>query len=300
MNWAQAIERLHTGDCSLVSLWGEPGRAHMALIDTKSKIHLLDLLCEENRFPSVGRVHPPAIRLERAMRDLAGLEAEGSPDTRPWLRHGGPFPFLPAEGESLHQIPEGPVHAGIIEPGHFRFTANGETVARLEERLGYVLKGIDGLLTNVDMEAARRVVARQDDQLQLRAGGCIDRWRLRPIADQRHAGHRCRRLEGEGGLRRGRALRGAGPRPDAGVDDGAGQGIGPGAAARGPYGRGHGLAVRLVHQVVDCGDGVDVSMRRRDPAAEKGLHFRRVCRAGDRHADGRQRGACETAAPRAP
>ena len=55
-----------------------------------------------------------------------------------------PYAFLPVEGEGLHQIPVGPVHAGIIEPGHFRFTANGETVVRLEERLGYVHKGIDG------------------------------------------------------------------------------------------------------------------------------------------------------------
>ena len=47
-----------------------------------------------------------------------------------------PYAFLPTEGENLHQIPVGPVHAGIIEPGHFRFTANGETVVRLEERLG--------------------------------------------------------------------------------------------------------------------------------------------------------------------
>src|SRR5256884_4633800 len=48
-----------------------------------------------------------------------------------------PYRFLPAEGPGLHQIPVGPVHAGIIEPGHFRFTASGETVVRLEERLGY-------------------------------------------------------------------------------------------------------------------------------------------------------------------
>ena len=53
------------------------------------------------------------------------------------------YPFLPVEGEDLHQIPVGPVHAGIIEPGHFRFTASGETVVRLEQRFGYVHKGID-------------------------------------------------------------------------------------------------------------------------------------------------------------
>jgi hypothetical protein len=71
-----------------------------------------------------------------------------------------PYPFLPAEGESLHQIPVGPVHAGIIEPGHFRFTANGEAVVRLEERLGYVHKGIESLLNGASLERAARLVGR--------------------------------------------------------------------------------------------------------------------------------------------
>jgi Ni,Fe-hydrogenase III large subunit len=63
-----------------------------------------------------------------------------------------PYAFLPAEGEGLHQIPVGPVHAGIIEPGHFRFTANGETVVRLEQRLGYVHKGIESLMAGASIE----------------------------------------------------------------------------------------------------------------------------------------------------
>ena len=110
-------------------------------------------------------LHPPAIRLERAVHSLYGLLPVGAPDTRPWLDLGfwdvkyplgsrmpardvrPAYRFLPVEGESLHQIPVGPVHAGIIEPGHFRFTASGETVVRLEERLGYVHKGIESLMT---------------------------------------------------------------------------------------------------------------------------------------------------------
>jgi Ni,Fe-hydrogenase III large subunit len=158
--WEQAGERLRSGELSLLSLWGEPGRAHMAVIDSSHELRVLSFACDANRFPSIGRLHPPAIRLERAMRDLAGLEAEGSPDSRPWLRHGGPYPFLPAEGESLHQIPVGPVHAGIIEPGHFRFTANGETVVRLEERLGYVHKGIDALMAGASLERAASLAGR--------------------------------------------------------------------------------------------------------------------------------------------
>jgi Ni,Fe-hydrogenase III large subunit len=60
----------------------------------------------------------------------------------------------------LHQIPVGPVHAGIIEPGHFRFHANGETVVRLEERLGYVHKGIERLLRGAPIEQAAKIAAR--------------------------------------------------------------------------------------------------------------------------------------------
>ena len=157
MNWEQAIEGLRAGEHSLVSLWGEPGRAYMALMPGP---HVVSFACEAGRFPSVGRVHPPAIRLERAMRDLAGLHADGAPDERPWLRHDAPYPFLPAEGEGLHQIPVGPVHAGIIEPGHFRFTANGEAVVRLEERLGYVHKGIDALMAGASLERAATLAGR--------------------------------------------------------------------------------------------------------------------------------------------
>ena len=157
--WEAAGERLTSGRASLLSLWAEPGQVHMALTET-GMCEVVTFACEDNRFPSIGRLHPPAIRLERTIRDLVGLEAEGSPDTRPWLHHRGAYPFLPAEGESLHQIPVGPVHAGIIEPGHFRFTANGETVVRLEARLGYVHKGIDALMVGATVEHAARLAGR--------------------------------------------------------------------------------------------------------------------------------------------
>jgi len=157
--WTRAAERLHAGELSLLALWGEPGAAHMAVLEG-AQPRLLHLRCADHRFPSVGRLHAPAMRLERTMRDLHGLEPEGAPDTRPWLRHGAPYAFLPAEGESLHQIPVGPVHAGIIEPGHFRFSANGETVVRLEERLGYVHKGIEALMAGATLERAASLASR--------------------------------------------------------------------------------------------------------------------------------------------
>jgi len=159
--WQAAAARLHAGELCLLGLWGEPGLVHMAVMQSASnECSVLSLACEGNRFPSVGRLHPPALRLERAARDLYGLEPEGLADARPWLRHGGAYPFLPAEGESLHQIPVGPVHAGIIEPGHFRFTASGETVVRLESRLGYAHKGVEALMAGASLERAAQLAAR--------------------------------------------------------------------------------------------------------------------------------------------
>lgn len=177
--WEAALEGLAGGAWTLLGLWGELGMVHLAAHEPASGcIGVASLPCPDGRFPSVGRLHPPAQRLERAMADLVGLQPVDAPDARPWLDHGRwpvchplgaaaapaaarvPYPFLAAEGESLHQIPVGPVHAGIIEPGHFRFTANGEAVVRLEQRLGYVHKGIEALLTGASVERGARLVGR--------------------------------------------------------------------------------------------------------------------------------------------
>ncbi len=168
--WRSAIDRLASGDLTLFGLWGETDAAHMALLDPGgSGVAILSIACPSGHYPSVGARHPPAIRLERAMRDLSGLVPDGLTDTRPWLDHGRwgspdtpplPYRFLPVEGEALHRIPVGPVHAGIIEPGHFRFTCDGETVVRLEERLGYTHKGIGGLMQGASLERAATLAGR--------------------------------------------------------------------------------------------------------------------------------------------
>ncbi len=143
----------------------------MALSDAhRRKRAIVSFAARDRAYPSVGLHHPPAMRLERAMRDLYGADPAGLPDERPWLDHGvwpgrsgkaeKGYRFLAVEGAGLHKIPVGPVHAGIIEPGHFRFTANGETVARLEERLGYVHKGVESLCAGAPIEQAGKVAAR--------------------------------------------------------------------------------------------------------------------------------------------
>ncbi len=178
--WRAVAQALGDGAADLLSLWADGEHVHAALRGAQLPTpFVVSCGVEFGAYPAISRHHAPAIRLERAIRDLYGLQASGAPDRRPWLDHGAwgiraplgehaptslrdpaAYEFLPVKGEGLHEIPVGPVHAGIIEPGHFRFTANGETVARLEERLGYVHKGIDGLLADAEVSGAAKVIAR--------------------------------------------------------------------------------------------------------------------------------------------
>jgi Ni,Fe-hydrogenase III large subunit len=177
--WDRVSKGLAEGHLVLLGLWAEADAVHMAILNEKPfDITVVTFEVTDGTFPSVGAVHPPALRLERTIRDLHGLEPVGLPDQRRWLDHGqwglnhplgsrtpvpsgsARYPFLPTEGENLHQIPVGPVHAGIIEPGHFRFTASGETVVRLEQRLGYTHKGIESLMHGADLTRAARLVGR--------------------------------------------------------------------------------------------------------------------------------------------
>jgi Ni,Fe-hydrogenase III large subunit len=177
--WEVAASILAQGRWRLLALWGEPSTVHMAIMDgDTAEIAVVSLDCPDRSYPSVGKYHPPAIRLERTINDLFGLSAEGLPDPRPWLDHdnwglraplgdridassnAAPYRFLPVEGDGVHQIAVGPVHAGIIEPGHFRFTASGETVVRLEQRLGYTHKGIEGLMIGASLERAAQFAGR--------------------------------------------------------------------------------------------------------------------------------------------
>ncbi len=173
----EAAEALWMGLCKgcaagwhdLSALWFDNGQMHMALSEPRTRTRaIVSYEASYGAYPSVGQHHTPAMRLERAMRDLYGTNPIGLPDDRAWLDHGvwpsrpteKGYRFLPVEGVGLHQIPVGPVHAGIIEPGHFRFTANGETIARLEERLGYVHKGVEALCRGASIDQAGKVAAR--------------------------------------------------------------------------------------------------------------------------------------------
>ena len=154
----------------------------------------LALPADAPSYPDLAPFFPCARRMQRAAFDLLGIVAAGAADTRPWLDHGAwpagrfplrehmpagagthgeavdggggaapdaaDYPFVRVAGDGVHEIPVGPVHAGIIEPGHFRFSVVGEKVLRLEERLGYVHKGVEKRFTELAPLEAHRLAGR--------------------------------------------------------------------------------------------------------------------------------------------
>ena len=184
--WRDACETVARDGGRLGALWASDDRdrgagfvIHALLVRHAALIHLrLPLVSEE--YPDVSDVFPAALRLQRAIADLLGLRTSND-DRRGWLRHNAwragdaplrrdaPARFAPSDdrysfvrvdGEGVHEIAVGPVHAGIIEPGHFRFSVVGERVLRLEERLGYTHKGIEKRFESLSIDEAARLAGR--------------------------------------------------------------------------------------------------------------------------------------------
>ena len=189
--WAAVNVSVAAGGGRLVALWGsERARpqetrfeVHAALV-AKEGLVVITLPLAQPAYPDVSAIFPAAGRMQRAVYDLLGLSASPPADTRKWLRHGSwpadrfplrkdfsdrgalatheedAYPFVPVAGDGVHEIPVGPVHAGTIEPGHFRFSVIGERVLRLEERLGYKHKGVEKRFEQMDLAQGAKLAGR--------------------------------------------------------------------------------------------------------------------------------------------
>ena len=149
------------------------------LLSTQTPLNLPNFTTQAIAFPA-------ANRMERHAHDLFGVNFANHPDPRRWTRHqawpddwfplresrtdtipqarrtpaDSNYPFEQINGSGIIQVPVGPVHAGIIEPGHFRFHVAGEPVLKLEERLGYAHKGIEKLAVGRDAAGLARLASR--------------------------------------------------------------------------------------------------------------------------------------------
>lgn len=127
-----------------------------------------EIPADDARFDSMATFSLPSAKLEREISDMFGIAAVGHPNPIRLVRHsfwpehfyplrkdavtpkkfigkGMPYPFLPVGGEGVYEIPVGPVHAGIIEPGHFRFSVVGETIINMQLHLYFTHKGVEKL-----------------------------------------------------------------------------------------------------------------------------------------------------------
>ena len=191
--WRTVCETVHRDGGRLAALWASDERDRRRGLSVRALLVLHEgLLCLELRVPEADPTHPDlsdlfacAGRMQRAAFDLIGVRAVSSTghvlDARRWLRHAAwaesefplrrdfaraPTPvdndyeFVRVEGEGVHEIPVGPVHAGTIEPGHFRFSIVGEKLLRLEERLGYKHKGVEKRFESMTLEEGARLAGR--------------------------------------------------------------------------------------------------------------------------------------------
>lgn len=172
------------------ALWGADERnrgtgftLHAAFVVNEALVWLtVPLPPDDPTVPDLSGIFLTANRMQRAVFDLAGIRHDGG-DQRPWLRHAAwpedvfplrrefplqrdfenaidEYPFVAVAGDGVHEIPVGPVHAGTIEPGHFRFSVVGEKVLRLEERLGYTHKGIEKRFAGMSLREGARLAGR--------------------------------------------------------------------------------------------------------------------------------------------
>jgi Ni,Fe-hydrogenase III large subunit/Ni,Fe-hydrogenase III component G len=191
--WRTACRQVRDKGGRLVALWGADnsdrglGFVVYAALTVHSGLLIIGLPTAEATFPDVSDIFPAANRMQRAIHDLLGVTAGNAADERKWLRHAAwradefplrrnfvarnpspvtakgeadNYPFVQVGGEGVHEIPVGPVHAGTIEPGHFRFSIVGEGILRLEERLGYKHKSIEKRFESMTLAEGARLAGR--------------------------------------------------------------------------------------------------------------------------------------------
>ena len=148
-SWRQAIlDGCLAGKGRIAALFFEDRKLYGVLAcDSKKHLQIgaCDFSGEQKAYPSLTPELPEAHLFEREIFEETGIRPEGHPWLKPVRKHGKNS-FYRIEGEGIHEVAVGPVHAGIIEPGHFRFQCFGEKVLHLEIQLGYQHRGVEALM----------------------------------------------------------------------------------------------------------------------------------------------------------
>jgi len=194
LDWQQVAKTARLLDMRMVAVWATEGGCHeqdegmyayMCFAHPEHRHALVRTLLGKNKreIPSISSHYIAACRMERHMQDMFGIHVSNIPDNRRWLKHEhwpedtfpllrsfardtsmerveGTYPFIQSGSEGVYEIPVGPVHAGIIEPGQFRFLAVGEQILNMEQRFGFVHKGIEKAMKGRTAETGMTLAAR--------------------------------------------------------------------------------------------------------------------------------------------
>ncbi|MBN2689715.1 MAG: NADH-quinone oxidoreductase subunit C [Gammaproteobacteria bacterium] len=190
--WQSASKTAITFNCRFAAIWAKEVNQNFQLnipLELNGKYLLLrtEIPIAKPEIASWANIYPAANRPERHTHDMFGVIFLDHPDCKRWTRHQAwseteyplrknfspnnpaieketppdvDYPFFKLDGSGVCEVPVGPVHAGIIEPGHFRFQIAGEDVLNLEERFGYVHKGIEKLSENMEIKSLIRLAGR--------------------------------------------------------------------------------------------------------------------------------------------
>lgn len=126
-------------------------RLYVVLSDDKiGKIYVTSALFdkETKSYDSFTNIYPQFHIFEREFYEEFGIEPMNHPWLKPLRKNQKNYPFFEMKGDEVHQVAVGPIHAGVIEPGHFRFMCHGEKVYDLEIALGYQHRGVEEILLN--------------------------------------------------------------------------------------------------------------------------------------------------------
>jgi len=137
-------------ECRVVSFFGRRNGDRIELVavvaeDAGGELGFLRTVLDAPRFESLTPECPQVHLFEREIAEQFGVEPAGHPWLKP-VRDPMATKFFRVEGDEVHEVGVGPVHAGVIEPGHFRFQCHGEHVFHLEIALGYQHRGIERAL----------------------------------------------------------------------------------------------------------------------------------------------------------
>ena len=124
-------------------------RLYVVLSDDKvGKLYATSVLFTPNdkSYESFTQIYPQFHIFEREFYEEFGIEPLNHPWLKPFRKNQDKYEFFEMKGEEVHQVAVGPIHAGVIEPGHFRFMCHGENVYDLEIALGYQHRGVEDLL----------------------------------------------------------------------------------------------------------------------------------------------------------